>query len=296
MIDRLYKLMWLVLYILASIYETFCYLKLRLQAFILWSYDLWHSSAAITRRDRAFLQSCKAELTKLPQHLNLIIGPDPLVSVSEAVVGRILLYAQIIGIECVSLYDVRENMGHIVLERVFMSQDAFWRELQPNQYEWGLRECPSKAPIKYESDSNGCARNGTTSENGNVCNGDAYHNKIQTPLKIYQVTEQDNRPLIVKICRKLFQERKTSNVQNILGDRKKLEQYISDEVAQHMQWKFVDPELSIIFNRDTCTFGMLPWQTRFTEFHTFETGRCVNAESFAKVLYKYSKCEQRWGK
>ncbi|XP_036337389.1 uncharacterized protein LOC118747446 [Rhagoletis pomonella] len=297
MIDRLYKLMWLVLHILASVYEIFSFLILRLQGLVLWSYDLWHNSAAITCRDRAYLQGCKAELTKLPKHLNLIIGPDSLANVNEAVLERIFTYAHIVGIDCVSLYDVRdENMGHIVLEKVFIAQKAFWKELRPNQYEWSLPEYDPKGQIKDECNSNGYVGNGSISKNGSACNGDSYDKKAHANLKIYKLTEQDNRPLIVKICRKLFEHRNTSNVQHLLEDRKQLEQHISDEVAQYMQWKFVDPELSIIFNRDTCTFGVLPWQTRFTEFHTFETGRYMNAESFAKVLYKYSKCEQRWGK
>ncbi|XP_011190497.2 uncharacterized protein LOC105217269 [Zeugodacus cucurbitae] len=294
MINYLYQLMWLVLHILASIYETLHFVLLRLQALLLWSYDLSYNSTTLTRRDRAFLQRCKAELTKLPRHLNIIIGPDPLASVNESVVARILSYAQIIGIDCVSLYDLRSKLdGQISIENLCKSSKASWSKLQHNQFEWGL---DTPAPETKTLDKNGYKENGVHQENGSACNGDIYQNKTPAHLKIYQISDIDNRAAIAKICRELFEQRKTTKVQNLLTDRKQLEQHISDELAKHIKWKIVDPEFSIIFNRDMCTFGMLPWQTRFTEFHTFETGRYVNAESFAKLLYGYSKCEQRWGK
>nr|XP_014103131.1 dehydrodolichyl diphosphate synthase complex subunit NUS1 [Bactrocera oleae] len=294
MFDYLYQLMWLVLHILVNVYETLHFLFLRFQATLLWSYDLQYNSTTITRRDRAFLQRCKAELTKLPRHLNIIIGTDPLARVNESVVARILLYAQIIGIDCVSLYDVRSELdGHILKEKLCKSSKSYWNELQHNHFEWGL---DVYTPETKDLKTNGCMENGVHSDNGSVYNGDVYQKKAPVYLKIYNISGVDNQSLIAKICRELFQQRESSKVQNLLADRKQLEQHISDELAKHIQWNCVDPELSIIFNRDMCTFGMLPWQTRFTEFHTFETGRYVNVESFIKLLYKYSKCEQRWGK
>ncbi|CAD7000687.1 dehydrodolichyl diphosphate synthase complex subunit nus1 [Ceratitis capitata] len=297
MIDRLYKLIWLAVHIIVSIYETLCFLYLRFQALIIWSYDFWQNSASITRRDRAYLLGCKAELTKLPKHLNLIIGPDQLGCVNESVVTNILSYAQILGIDCVSLYDVRSE--GVSVKQIFKRRKSYWKELQHNQFELGPEEyeSTSKDINKNGCNVNGYARNGNiVGENGSLCNGNAYKNISSAHMKVYQISNEDNRPLLAKICRKLFQQRDTSNVQKLLADRKQLEQHISEELANHMQWNFVDPDLSIIFNRDTCSFGVLPWQTRFTEFQTFETGRYMNAENFANVLYKYSKCEQRWGK
>ncbi|XP_067626007.1 uncharacterized protein Tango14 [Eurosta solidaginis] len=303
MLYPLYKLIWLVLQMLASLYEAVYFIYLRLQTLLHWSYDFRHSSAEIRNRDRTLLQKCKDELTKIPRHLNLIIGPDPRGNINDTVVERILSYALVVGIEWVSIYDVRsESMGRIELDKICATRKTNWKELRPNQYEWRPTENASivtKSHTKTLSYSNGVLMNGAVSDKRSMSNGDACHSHrhIHEHLKIYQLSEQDNRPLLAKICRELFKQRNTPNVQNLLDNRKQLEQYITDELAKYMHWeKIVDPELSIIFNTFTCTYGVLPWQTRFTEFHTFETGRCINAENFVKVLYRYSKCEQRWGK
>lgn len=180
MFDYLYQLMWLVMHILVNVYETLHFLLLRFQAILLWSYDLQFNSTTITRRDRAFLQRCKAELTKLPRHLNIIIGTDPLARVNESVVARILLYAQIIGIDCVSLYDVRGELDTNILKaNLCKSSNSYWNELQHNHFVFG-KYTPETKDLK----TNSCMENGAQSENGSACNGDVYQKKAPAYLKV----------------------------------------------------------------------------------------------------------------
>lgn len=118
-------------------------------------------------------------------------------------------------------------------------------------------------------------------------------------LKLFQIFEiktSDCRPLIAKVCQNLYQERHLENNKNILNDRNSLLEYLNKNLNQNLHNNFTEPDLCIIFNEFTCTYGLLPWHTRFTEFYTHHNDKIFNAESFTDALYKFSKCEQRWGK
>lgn len=56
-----------------------------------------------------------------------------------------------------------------------------------------------------------------------------------------------------------------------------------------------DPELAIYFGDICCTFGLLPWHIRLTEFVNVETQRALTIHTFLETLFKYAKCEQRFG-
>lgn len=58
-----------------------------------------------------------------------------------------------------------------------------------------------------------------------------------------------------------------------------------------------EPELAFYFDEHCCTYGLSPWQTRLTEFVRLERRASdVQLGSYLRALYKYSKCEQRFGK
>lgn len=58
-----------------------------------------------------------------------------------------------------------------------------------------------------------------------------------------------------------------------------------------------EPELAFYFDEHCCTYGLSPWQTRLTEFVRLERRAAdVQLGSYLRALYKYSKCEQRFGK
>lgn len=58
-----------------------------------------------------------------------------------------------------------------------------------------------------------------------------------------------------------------------------------------------EPDLTIIFDQQVCVYGILPWHTRFTEFQLADSlDGHFRARHFLRILYKYARCEQRYGK
>lgn len=101
--------------------------------------------------------------------------------------------------------------------------------------------------------------------------------------------------MIAEVCRNLFRQRHTKEVEELLKQKCQLTERLDKEMS-HLLEHLSEPELSIVFSETLCTFGTLPWHTRFTEFQRFVTGQRFDAQSFAHILYRYSRCEQRWGK
>lgn len=56
-----------------------------------------------------------------------------------------------------------------------------------------------------------------------------------------------------------------------------------------------DPELALYFGAVCCTYGFLPWHIRLTEFLPVTSQRTMTVATFISNLYKYAKCEQRFG-
>ncbi|XP_065085459.1 dehydrodolichyl diphosphate synthase complex subunit nus1 [Ochlerotatus camptorhynchus] len=72
-------------------------------------------------------------------------------------------------------------------------------------------------------------------------------------------------------------------------------------VEQRLQNQFhhiPDPELAVYFGSICSTYGMLPWQIRLTEFLPLEASSVgdVKVSHFLSCLYRFAKCEQRFGK
>lgn len=57
-----------------------------------------------------------------------------------------------------------------------------------------------------------------------------------------------------------------------------------------------DPEIVLYTGVSCCTHGFLPWQIRLTEFIQLSLDHSVNIGSYVGAMYKYSKCDQRFGK
>lgn len=71
-----------------------------------------------------------------------------------------------------------------------------------------------------------------------------------------------------------------------------------DQRLQNQFHHIPDPELAVYFGPICSTHGMLPWQIRLTEFLPLETTGLgeVNVSHFLSCLYRFAKCEQRFGK
>lgn len=73
----------------------------------------------------------------------------------------------------------------------------------------------------------------------------------------------------------------------------------TDSIDQELNkfYGLPDPDLAIYFGSSCCTKGFMPWQIRLTEFieisHKLQS---LSLEKYLLVLYKFAKCEQRFGK
>ncbi|XP_016972061.2 dehydrodolichyl diphosphate synthase complex subunit NUS1 [Drosophila rhopaloa] len=281
MIEVLCLLLGRILLLLIGGYELIWRLRERLNALVVrLSYDLWRSAAARELHERRVLTDCRSQLTKTPQHLVLVISPTD-AGVDAVLLRRIFDFALDVGIKHVSLYDRRtKDKGYVDLADICRSSS----EEQGGSFKWPPTSSPSKAenPPKNGEKTNGYV---------NGANG-----SHSTQLQLYQISAADGHALIADVCRELYEGRETPVVQNLLKQKREaLTEQISDMLNKRLGFVAPEPELGIVFARQTCTYGLLPWHVRFTEFHTHPSGRHFNVETFANILSKYSRCEQRWG-
>lgn len=104
-------------------------------------------------------------------------------------------------------------------------------------------------------------------------------------------SQSDGRPKIAK-CVKLL-------AKGDLKIREGSEEYTAQEFNEsliHLYPSIPDPEL-VLYTGPLCsTFGLLPWHIRLTEFIQLSVNHNVNINSYLGALYKYNKCDQRFGK
>nr|XP_016945372.1 dehydrodolichyl diphosphate synthase complex subunit NUS1 [Drosophila suzukii]XP_016945373.1 dehydrodolichyl diphosphate synthase complex subunit NUS1 [Drosophila suzukii]XP_016945374.1 dehydrodolichyl diphosphate synthase complex subunit NUS1 [Drosophila suzukii] len=281
MIEVLCLLLGRILLLLVGGYELIWRLRERLNALVVrWSYDLWRSGTARELHERRVLADCRSQLTKTPQHLVLVISPMD-TAVDAVLVRKIFDFALDVGIKHVSLYDRRsKDQGYVELAEICRTTS----EEQGSCFKW--------PPIPSASKSESQPKNGQKT-NGYVNGANGSHS---TQLQLYQISASDGHALIADVCRELYEGRETPAVQNLLKQKREaLTEQITAMLNKRLGFEAPEPDLGIIFARQTCTYGLLPWHARFTEFHTHPSGRHFDVETFANILSKYSRCEQRWG-
>lgn len=73
-------------------------------------------------------------------------------------------------------------------------------------------------------------------------------------------------------------------------------EYIDEELRK-ICGNLPEPDLGVFFGSYCCSSGFMPWHIRLTEFipisHKLHN---LSLEKYLKVLYKYARCEQRFGK
>uniref|UniRef100_A0A1B0BDS6 ditrans,polycis-polyprenyl diphosphate synthase [(2E,6E)-farnesyldiphosphate specific] n=1 Tax=Glossina palpalis gambiensis TaxID=67801 RepID=A0A1B0BDS6_9MUSC len=291
MLIRIYQFLWNFLNVIMTCYKLLVWLRLRLIAFALWSYDLCQTPSTKQHKDFVFLRACRSQLSKIPKHLNLIVGPEDQ-QVNEEVLTRIFSYALIMGIDCISFYDTRQCITRIKNQPLTLKKIKCPKGVKSETLDKYKAVWQTEAPKL-----NGYENYAINGSKGAFCK-DQLHNGSaaqHNTLKIYEIQPGDGRPLLAQICRDLYQQRHTSKIQNLLKERNLLADHIG-KILKHRLNDLSEPDLTIIFSDYMCTYGMLPWHTRFTEFYQLETGCRIDTQTFAHILCKYSRCEQRWGK
>lgn len=123
--------------------------------------------------------------------------------------------------------------------------------------------------------------------NTNGINGSqiVYRNGQKKELSVNFLSPADGKPKISEISRELAADNQLS----------------ADHIdAKLLDAKFAnilnpDPDLAIYFGNICCTYGLLPWHIRLTEFINIPSQSSLTVNTFLHTLCKYAKCEQRFG-
>lgn len=179
-VNRIYQCLWQLLHYLVSLYEVCLWVRLRVIAFALWSYDLCQTQTKLKKNEFEFLRRCKSQLEKIPKHLNLIIGPEAK-DVNEELLTRLFSYALYMNIECISFFDTRsiavavtssrETNKSIDLNKLKCPEGWKSKNINDNRAVWYCID--SELSNGSKSHTNGCvptslANNCSKSTNGHL--------------------------------------------------------------------------------------------------------------------------------
>ena len=104
--------------------------------------------------------------------------------------------------------------------------------------------------------------------------------------------EKFNQLLKQELCRD-----KDVSAEMATVESKKITIDYIDEKLSKLYGCMPDPDLAIFFGSFCCTMGFMPWQIRLTEFIQISNKlKNLSSEKYLQVLYKFAKCEQRFGK
>ncbi|KAJ6637002.1 Dehydrodolichyl diphosphate synthase complex subunit nus1 [Pseudolycoriella hygida] len=114
-----------------------------------------------------------------------------------------------------------------------------------------------------------------------------YKNGVRHSMSLNILDPRHSKFQMSELCKRLAQRGESTHELNI--------NYIDKKISESDQY-VCDPELGLYFDDVCCTFGLLPWQLRLTEFVKVNFYSTINITNFLDALYIYSKCEQRFGK
>lgn len=112
-----------------------------------------------------------------------------------------------------------------------------------------------------------------------------YSNGLKKQLSVNFLSPDDGKIRISEICRNIAADHRITSKQINIS-------YLDSRFKEIV---LIEPELAIYFGPICCTYGLLPWHIRLTEFINIPSQFGLSVQSFLNVLFTYSKCEQRFG-
>jgi len=171
-------------------------------------------------------------------------------------ISNIIAWAAIADIKCISIYDYTG----IFLDK----RERFFKYLEKEKN------------LFYDTSSK------------NVSHGSViYKNGVRHSMSLNILDPRLSKFQMSEVCRHIAQNGESTNHLNT--------NYIDKIISESDQF-VSDPDLGLYFDDVCCTFGLLPWQLRLTEFIRVKFHSTINVTHFIDALYSYSKCEQRFGK
>lgn len=223
--------------------------------------DSWENRLA---RESASVEYGVRGLTKVPAHLVVMLGPE---LPDYRQLARFICWGLAAGVGHVSFYDHRGTLKrnhHRVLEHMVRLPRA-----DSDQIVWTAQLKPG-LPIP--------PRNG-------------YRRRL---VVCFFGPQEDGRGQLVKTTRTIGQELRDGRIAS--------PEDITIETVDRKQRDYFrdvpDPDLAVYYGAVCCTYGLLPWQIRLTEFVQVHAPslRDTGPAHLLDCLFRFAKCEQRFGK
>ncbi|XP_076162796.1 transport and golgi organization 14 [Ptiloglossa arizonensis] len=209
------------------------------------------------RTEVEWLVCAASRMKKLPRHIIVVFGAKE-DTILDCV--RIIGWCITLGIPYISFFDIS---GFLVRNESFL------------KYEIAKKRPDILEHISWSKRNIAFAQNGVTGS------------KPKTRISL--LSASDGKEEIAVLTKKLAEAVITGTI--------KSEEINTDLLNEKLNSRGIpDPDLGLIYGRYCSTYGVLPWQTRMTEFFTLPLYVSLSAKDFIHLLEEYSKCEQRQGK
>ncbi|XP_055386587.1 dehydrodolichyl diphosphate synthase complex subunit nus1 [Condylostylus longicornis] len=265
MLKIIYKGLWILLVIIANVYEAVQWLLMYLDSKYKLLKQIYFNNLDGIYEIKV-LEECKSILTKKPNHVCAIIGKT--FDSSSEILSKLAAYALICDIDFISFYDTKEEF---TLDHIHIPQFVSSQKMSNGRFLWSMPADKKRVgQLKYK-------------------------NGLDKSIQVVSLSCKDGRPLLAEVCKELWLQRDSDEIKDAVNNKNKLADKISSEIQKKLN-NLPDPDLVIIFDKIMCTYGLLPWNIGFSEFYQVKNSEFFNVDDFANILYKYSKCEQRFGK
>ncbi|XP_075975559.1 transport and golgi organization 14 [Anticarsia gemmatalis] len=212
----------------------------------------------VTKSDIKLILEHVPRVTKKLKHL-VVVTDTKHHTFSD--LARLVIWSLISGISYVSFYDITGDLKY--------HEEQLFHEVEKKKR--GVPGC-----IKWfkKPDLNG------------------YTNGLQAHTIVINIfTRKDGHQTIAQCIRQIAEDKVICNRKSIEFTAQEL-----DNTLKLMYPSIPDPDLVLYTGPVCCTHGLLPWQIRLTEFIQMSLDHSVNVDNFVGALYKYNKCDQRFGK
>ncbi|GLH00647.1 Dehydrodolichyl diphosphate synthase complex subunit nus1 [Gryllus bimaculatus] len=259
MLRVLYRIIWTFIYLLCSFVDFVKSMTVSLHK----KYTNYYKTLRLEDELKLITQAVK-HMDKTPSHIVFVIGNE---NISFRDLGNVIVWCIAAGVSFISFYD---------FEGELKKEEAHFRSIVSEVH---------KKYSGYIVWGNKYPANGVQNINGTK-NGMDFLRKVK--VKMFSLT--DGKENIVKVTHELCKSVK----ENILNVSDINQDVIDRMIGVHSG--VPDPDLAVLCGSLCCTYGLLPWQIRVTEFVQVHSHHNLSFEDFLSVLYKYNKCEQRFGK
>lgn len=122
--------------------------------------------------------------------------------------------------------------------------------------------------------------------NRGICGSQVvYKNGQKKELSVNFLSPRECKPKIADVCRTMAIDKSLRSEQITIAK-------VHERCASIVN---PDPDAAIYFGDICSTYGYLPWHIRLTEFFPIKSQHTMTVYSFLETLFKFSKCEQRFG-